>query len=132
MRQANSEHNPSPANTLGSSFAAAWTGLRDATKTQRNLRIHLMCALAAAAAGGFLRVSPMEWCILVLTVAAVLCLELLNTALEAAVDLMSPATHPLARTAKDTAAASVLVMAGASVVIGVVLFVPRLLPFLGW
>ena len=66
-----------------------------------------------------------------LAIAAVLCVELLNTALEAAVDLITPDPHPLARTAKDVAAAAVLVMAIASVILGLVIFLPRMLLLVG-
>jgi diacylglycerol kinase len=132
MSKANDHRNSIVANTLWSSFSAAWTGFKEAIRTQRNFRIHVVFALAAVGLGGLLRLSAAEWCLLVVTIAAVLCLELFNTALESAIDLISPAPHPLARRAKDAAAAAVLVMAAAAVIIGVVLFGPRLLVCVGW
>lgn len=118
---------PAAHQRLLRSFAAAWAGLAHAVRTQRNMRIHMGFAIAVAAAAAILRVSRWEACLLTIVVALVLALELLNTALEAAIDLCSPQRQPLARIAKDTAAAAVLVAAGASVMIGVVVFVPHLL-----
>jgi diacylglycerol kinase len=132
MSQPQNSRNRVRVNTLWSSFSAAWCGLVTATRTQRNMRVHLALALAAGGLGELFRISSWEWCTLVLVIAAVLCLELLNTALEAAVDLISPEPHPLARTAKDAAAAAVLVMASASVILGLVIFLPRMLALVGW
>jgi diacylglycerol kinase len=132
MSQSNDARNPLAAKTLRSSFAAAWAGLWYAARTQRNMRVHLAATFAVACLGALLRITPGEWCVLVITIAAVIGTELLNTALESAIDLLSPDPHPLARTAKDAAAAAVLVMAAASVLVGLILFVPRLLPFVGW
>jgi diacylglycerol kinase len=125
------EHNDEPASVhskrLVRSFAAAWAGLAHAVRTQRNMRIHLGVVVAVAAAACACRVSRWEACVLALTATLVLVLELLNTSLEAAIDLYSPERHPLARIAKDTAAAAVLVAAGASVIIGMIVFLPHLL-----
>jgi diacylglycerol kinase (ATP) len=69
-----------------------------------------------------------EWLALILTIALVLAAEGVNTAVEATVDLASPGYHPLARTAKDVAAGTVLLTAVAAVLVGAVIFVPRLWP----
>ena len=131
MNQPQMSHKRIRANTLRSSFLAAWCGLVSATQTQRNMRVHLLCAFAAAGLGAMFRISSWEWCSLVLVIAAVLSVELLNTALEATVDLLAPDLHPLARTAKDAAAAAVLVIAIASVILGLVIFLPRMLLLVG-
>jgi undecaprenol kinase len=68
--------------------------------------------------GAVLRLGPVGWALIVFAIALVLVAELLNTAIEASVDLISPADHPLAKRAKDAAAAAVLVAAGGAVVIG--------------
>jgi len=108
------------------SFHFAFQGLFYLVRTQRNARIELVIGAIACALGAWLRITRIEWCILVLTIACMLILEGLNTAIEAAVDLASPQQHPLAKTAKDVAAAMVLIAAIASVVIGLLIFVPRL------
>ena len=108
------------------SFYFAFCGLGHLFRTQRNARIELAIGIGACALGFWFRITTTEWCVLVLTIAVVLILEGLNTALEAAVDLASPDVHPLAKTAKDVAAAMVLIAALASIVIGVLIFGSRL------
>ena len=93
------------AHTLLQSFRHAFEGLRYALRTQRNARIHALAAVTVAALGSWLRISPGEWAMLVLTIRFVFSFELLNTMVETLVDLVSPEHHPLARTAKDVAAA---------------------------
>lgn len=101
------------------SFRCAWFGFRYALRTQRNLRLHLGIAVSVLAGAAWLRLPAPTVALLVLTIAMVVALELVNTALEALVDLASPEYHPLARVSKDVAAAAVLVAALASVLIGV-------------
>ena len=80
-----------------------------------------MIALAVVVAGLLLRLPPLAWALVVVAIALVLIAELLNTALETVVDLVSPDDHPLAKAAKDIAAGAVLVAAAAAVVIGLLL-----------
>lgn len=108
------------------SFYFAASGLRFLLRTQRNARIHVGVAAIACGLGWWLKVSRIEWAIVALTIASVLILEGLNTAIEAAVDLASPTVHPLAKVAKDVAAGMVLVAAVAAVVIGGLIFGPPL------
>jgi diacylglycerol kinase (ATP) len=82
------------------------------------------------ALGFLLQIERDEWLALVLTIALVLAAEGFNTAVEAAVDLASPFYHPLAKIAKDVAAGTVLLTAIASVIVGLILFLPRLLSLL--
>lgn len=112
---------------LASSFRYAGAGLWWAFKTQRNLRIHLGLGLIASILALALRFSPLELAVLVLLMTVVIALELVNTVVEAAVDLASPEYHPLAKSAKDVAAGAVLVAALGAVVIGLLLFLPHLL-----
>ncbi|WP_457628736.1 diacylglycerol kinase [Oceanithermus sp.] len=106
------------------SFDFAWQGLRHAWRTQPNFRIELGIGLLALALSAWLGVDPVP--VLLLTL-AVLSLELVNTAIEAVCDLVSPEPHPLVKTAKDASAAAVLVAAAVSVIVGIVLFGPPLL-----
>ena len=96
-------------------------------KTQRNAWIHAVASLAVVALAAWLRLGRLAWAILVLTIAMVWLAEFLNTALEAVVDLASPARHPLAKVGKDVGAAAVLITAGASVLIGLLILGPPLL-----
>ena len=108
------------------SFGYALEGLAYILRTQRNARIEIAVAIAAVLLAAWLGISAIEWAVLVLTIVIVLALEWMNTALELAVSLASPEAHPSAKAAKDVAAACVLLGAGASIVIGVLLFGSRL------
>jgi len=109
------------------SFRFAFAGLGYALRTQRNLRIQVAIAVAATACGMWLKLSPNEWAILAVTIGLVLVSELLNTALEAVVDIISPDYHPLAKVAKDVTAGAVLLTAIISIIVGLlVLGVPLL------
>ncbi len=118
-------HTPSVA--LLRSFSYAFAGLGHLIRTQRNFRIELAIGAVAIVAGLVARFERWEWAALVLTIAVVLVLEGLNTAIENAATLASPAPDPRAKAAKDVSAAAVLIAAAASVVVGVLLFGPRLL-----
>jgi diacylglycerol kinase len=107
-------------------FYFAFAGLWFLFRTQRNARVELLIGTLACAAGAWLRVGRVEWAIMILTIALVLILEGVNTAIEAAIDLASPRFHPLAKTAKDLAAGVVLIAAIASVGIGLLILGPPL------
>jgi diacylglycerol kinase (ATP) len=106
------------------SFGHALRGLR-VLWDQPNARIHVVVALAVMALGWRLHISTNEWLAVVLAVVLVIAAEALNTAVELMVDLASPDWHALARDAKDTAAAGVLVCSAGAVVVGVLVFGPK-------
>ena len=108
----------------------AFKGLADVFRSQPNMRIHAAAAVAVIALGSFFGISLMEWCIVVIAIGLVLMAEAFNTALEYLTDLVSPGHHPLAGKAKDAAAAGVLLSAIAAVVLGVCVFVPRIIRLL--
>jgi len=108
------------------SFYYAFAGLSYLFRTQRNARVELAVGLAACGVGGWLRISRVEWAVIVFTIALVLILEGLNTAVEAAIDLASPKYHPLAKAAKDLAAGMVLIAAFASLGVGLLILGPPL------
>ena len=116
------------ATNLGKSFYYAGRGLLYAVRTQRNFRIHLLAAVLAFGLGLALRLSAVEMALISLTSGLVMALELVNTALEAVVDLtLGSRYHLLAEVAKDCAAGAVLVAALASVAVAAWLFLPPLL-----
>jgi diacylglycerol kinase (ATP) len=120
------------AGDLPASFRYAAQGLAYGFSSQRNFRIHVFTGMVVLLLGLGLGLPAAQLAVLVLTVAAVLVLELINTATEAVVDLaIGRQFHPLARIAKDCAAAAVLVAAAASVLIALLLLVPALLQRLG-
>ena len=117
--------------SLAASFRHAFAGLWHALRTQRNVRIHAIAAVVVLGLGLALRLTPLELALLAIAIAIVLVAELLNTAIEATVDLAAPYIDPLARVAKDAAAAAVLLAAVAAVVIGALVLGPHLLTLLG-
>lgn len=113
-------------NKLLRSFGYAYEGICYAIKNERNMRIHVAVAPIVLILGAIVSLSPVEWCIIVLVICSVMSLELINTAIESIVDHVSPDIAPLAKIAKDVAAGAVLLMAIASVIIGIIIFVPKL------
>ena len=106
------------------SFAYAIAGVAHLFRTQRNARIHLVIGAFACGLGVWLHISRAEWAVIVFTIALVIILEGVNTAIEAVVDLASPEIHPLAKVAKDVGAGMVLIAAIASVTVGLLIFGP--------
>ncbi len=113
------------------SFGFAWEGVGYVTQTQPNCRVHIVAAVLVSIAAISLQVSPTELAILALTIGGVLALEAMNTAIEAAVDALGDVPSLHAKRAKDAAAGAVLVGAATSVVVGVSIFVPRIVALLG-
>lgn len=109
------------------SFKYAGQGIWTLISTQPNARIHLFVLLVVIAAGIWFSISTTEWLILVLTFGIVLIAEGMNTAIEFLTDLASPQPHPLAGHAKDVAAGAVLIAAAMSVVVGIIIFLPKVL-----
>ena len=106
------------------SFGYAMQGVVTAMSEQ-NFRFHVLSAVAVIIAGFFTGLSTIEWIIIVFVIALVMGAEMLNTAIERVVDLATPDFHPLAKQAKDIAAAAVLVFAACSVIIGLLIFLPK-------
>lgn len=109
------------------SFAYAFSGLRYLLATERNFRIEVMAAAVAVVAGTWLGLERLEWLALALTIGLVLILEAPNTAIEDEVSLASPGFDERARLAKDVSAAAVLVASLLAVVVGLLLFGPRII-----
>jgi diacylglycerol kinase len=107
------------------SFGYALEGLGVMLRTQPNFLVHTAAAIVALALGVLLGLSPAELAIIVLTIALVMVVECVNTALESLSDLVSPGVHPLIKRAKDISAAAVLIGAIASVAVALLLFGPH-------
>lgn len=108
-------------------FGYAFRGLADLLRTQAHAQIHLLAIVCVGAAGWYFKLSKTEWLAVVLAMALVLALEAVNTAIEYLTDLVSPDYHPLAGKAKDVAAAAVLIAAIGAVIVGGMVFLPRVL-----
>ena len=108
------------------SFGFALEGVSYLIRTQRSAQIEIVIGVAVVAVALWLGIDALEWAALVLAMTLVLALEALNTSIELAVTLASPERHPLAKAAKDVAAAMVLIAAIGAAVVGVILLGPRL------
>lgn len=111
---------------LTSSFRYAFEGIKYVLKTQPNMKIHTVIGLLAVVAGFFFKISEAEWLAIVIVIGFVLILEVVNTAVETLVDLYTEEYHHLAKVSKDTAAGAVLLMAIVSVVVGLIIFLPKI------
>lgn len=107
-------------------FGHAFRGWWHVLKTQHNAWIHSVVATIVIIVGLWVGLKPLDWAVIVLTIAMVFTAEFINTAIEAVVDLASPVHHPLAKVGKDVGAGAVLVAALAGVVIGLLILGPPL------
>lgn len=106
------------------SFGYAFEGWWHALCHERNVWVHLVLTMVVVVAGSWLDVSRMDWAVLVLAIGLVWMAELMNTAIETLVDLVSPDFHLQAKIVKDTAAAGVLVSAITAFVVGLLVLGP--------
>ena len=110
---------------LINSFKYAGEGIVSSFKTERNMKIHIFIMLVVILAGILLELSAIEWIICVLLFAIVISAELFNTAIETIVDMVSPEKNEKAKLAKDVSAGAVLVVAIGAAMVGLVIFVPK-------
>lgn len=116
---------------LYKSFGYAFQGIFNTIRTERNIKIHCVAAILVTIFGIWLQISKTEWMICFILFGLILALELVNTAVEATVDLFTEERKPLAKKAKDAAAGAVLVAAIFAAVIGILIFIPKLLDVAG-
>ncbi len=115
---------------LHKSFGYAFEGIGNTIKTERNIKIHLFVTIMVLIFGFILKLSYTEWLICLLLFGLVTSLELVNTSIEAVVDLVTEDRKPLAKKAKDAAAGAVLYSAIIAAIIGVIIFFPKLFDFI--
>ncbi len=111
---------------LRNSFKYAFEGIGEAWKTEQNLKIHFVIMALVIIAGFMFKISAMEWIVCLLLFAIVISLELINTAIETTVDIAMPDINEKAKYAKDIAAGAVLFSAIISVIIGLIIFLPKI------
>lgn len=112
------------------SFLFAISGLKSAFKKEPNFRIHVISAVIVLTAAYFFSFNILEWLILAIIIFLVIVFELINTVLESLVNLISPELSPEAKIAKDVSAAAVLISAIFSVIVGAILFLPKIISLL--
>ena len=113
------------------SFKHAIDGIATAVRTGRNMCIIIACAAVVILLGFLCGLSGLEWAVILLCCGGMIFAELINTALESVVDMMTTEHLPLAKKAKDIAAGAVLVFAVFTVAIGLIVFIPYIVQWLG-
>lgn len=109
------------------SFTYPVKGLKYAYRNEQNLAVDVGISLLVLIAGFIFQLEAYEWVIIAMTIGVVIAGELINTAIEAVVDLVTEEYHPLAKVAKDTSAAAVFILAIMAVVVGIIIFLPKLI-----
>lgn len=112
---------------LRKSFGYAFKGIDDVIKHEPNMKIHVVVAILVVIMAFILKVSIIEWIILVLLIGAVLAAETINTTIENLVDMYTKEYDENAKIVKDTAAGTVLILAITSAIIGLIIFIPKII-----
>lgn len=115
---------------LYKSFGYAFEGIFTGIRKERNMQIHCLAATLVVIAGILFKISTTEWCICLILFGLVMALELVNTSVEAVVDLVTEERKPLAKIAKDTAAGAVLIAAIMAAIAGLIIFLPKVFVYL--
>ena len=111
------------------SFGFAWQGIKAVFTSEPNMKIHAAVAILVLIFGFIFSISSTEWIAIVICIGLVFSAEMFNTAFETLVDKVSPSKDPLAGKTKDVAAGAVFIAAIISVVVGVIIFLPKLICF---
>ena len=109
------------------SFKYAFAGLKTVFKTEQNFLFDFIFGILTIIIGFLLKLSTIEFIVVILAIGLVLSLELINTAIEYTVDMAMPEIHPLAKSAKDISAAGVLIGAFIALVIGIIIYIPKII-----
>lgn len=112
------------------SFRYSIAGLKYAYRYEQSMLVHMIAAIMVIVVGFIVDLNLMEWLICFILMGLVMATELINTSIEAVVDLTCPEIHPLAKIAKDTASAAVFVFSLVAFISGMIIFVPNVLDFI--
>ena len=113
------------------SVGHAIDGIEYTINKERNIKLEILAAIIVSVAGFILKITLTEWLVMLLVISMVLSLELINTAIERCVDLVTKDYHDLAKEAKDASAGAVFMMSLFSIIIGIVIFLPKIINLLG-
>lgn len=108
-------------------FKYAFNGLLVIIKEERNFKIHILSAIAVIVLSIILQINTYEWIVIMMTIHIVLLMELINSVIERLIDYLRPEIHPKAKKIKDIGAAIVLTSVFMSIVVGLIIFLPKLL-----
>jgi undecaprenol kinase len=116
--------------TYSETFKFALEGIRVSILNEKNIRFHLLFSVIVIVLGIIFNLTQTEWLFILIAIAGMIVVEMINTAIERVVDLVTDQYHPLAGQAKDIAAGAVLIYAILSVIIGMIIFIPKILMFI--
>lgn len=116
---------------LINSFKYALQGFASSFRTERNMKIHVVATILVIILGIYLKLNLIEWSIITIAIVIVISAELFNTAIETIVDMVSPQKNEKAKLAKDISAGAVLISAIISVIVGLIIFIPKILIVIG-
>lgn len=111
------------------SFPHAFNGLKILLREEHNARIHFVAAILVIIAGVVLKISTEEWITLVFAIGFVITAEIINSSIENIADFISPEKHEKIKKIKDLAAAGVLISAATALIVGLIIFLPKILEF---
>ena len=117
-------------NNIFNSFKCAFNGIKNVFIKERNFKIHTLFMILVIIFGFILKISVTEWLICLICFALVLGAEMINSSIEITVDLAEPNINNNAKLAKDIAAGAVLILAIFSAIIGLIIFIPKVIPFI--
>lgn len=112
---------------IANSFKYAFDGLISSFKTERNMKIHILIMILVIVMGIVLKINKYEWIICIICFTLVIGGELFNTAIETVIDIVMPYKNEKAKIAKDIAASGVLVLAIGTAIIGLIIFIPKII-----
>ena len=108
------------------SFKYAFNGLRILIKEEHNARIHLFAAICVIIAGVLLKISVYEWIAVIFSIGLVFSTEIINSSIENIADFISPEKHETIKKIKDLSASAVLISAIAALIVGLIIFIPKI------
>lgn len=112
---------------LINSFKYAFEGLKYAFIYEQNLTVHILAMIVVIILGFVFNITIFEWLVLFLIIGLVIATELINTSIEATIDLITDEINPLAKIAKDTAASAVLIFGLTALIVGALIFIPKII-----
>lgn len=112
------------------SFSFAWHGLQTCFTSETNFKIHILFAAIATVFGFVLKISAAEWLAIIFCIALVIAMEMINTAIEKLCDVVQKEVHPQIKKVKDIAAGAVMLAACSSLLVGVIIFLPKIIVYI--
>lgn len=127
LKEEKYKNKPHVIKARADSFGYAFNGLKILFRNEHNARIHILASILVIGAGIFFKISPIEWMLIFLAIGIVFICEIFNTVIEYLVDYISPSYHNGIKKIKDLSAAAVLIVAIVSGILGLFIFIPKIL-----